>query len=244
MKVLTHSDFELAVCQATVYTPDFDLSASLFMRGLYKDWAEIFDGEPNILPPLPGLPRDVPRISLKSESSEWACELASARINLFWRKTAPETKVPALTSFFRKAAELLLAYKSFAGARIGRLSAVVNRVAMHERPSLFLARHFCKSRWDAAPLNRPETFELHAHKVFQLTEEFSVNSWARNKTGTMTLGDSTTPVVVFEQDLNTLNSEMKTRSFSDGDISRFYEVIAKELDVVLSLYYPMEGAVN
>ena len=48
MEELTASDFELASCQATVFTPDGDLSVSKVMKELYPSLASLFDGEPTI----------------------------------------------------------------------------------------------------------------------------------------------------------------------------------------------------
>ena len=145
-----------------------------------------------------------------------------------------------MADFLRKASEFLLGYKEFTCTRVGRLAALASRSAVHENPGLFLARHFCKGRWDAAPLNRPQGFELNAHKVFLMGDKFEVNSWARSKTGTLSSEGTETPVVVFEQDINTLAPDAETRSFENAEIATFFAGAERELDHILSLYYPSE----
>lgn len=241
MNSITRANFELARCQATAYTPDYELSARGFLRELYADWADLFDDEPQTIPPLPALPREVPRVTLQSRSREWKCEIASGRINLHWQQREETTDRIGLETFFSRATTLLLRYRGFINDRIGRLSAVVTRFAEQERPGLFLARHFCQERWDTAPLNRPESFELSAHKVFHMGNSFKVNSWARNKTGRITVKGVSKPLVVFEQDINSLDSESKTREFTVDEIKNFYELATTELDFILGLYYPEAG---
>jgi hypothetical protein len=109
---------------------------------------------------------------------------------------------------------------------------------VYEKPGLFLARHFCKDRWDKAPLNRPENFELHAHKKFTLASGFEVNSWARSKTGKLSGDGDEKLIVLFEQDLNTLAEEASTRNFCEAEIKKFFGAVATELDSILGLYYP------
>ena len=103
---------------------------------------------------------------------------------------------------------------------------------------MFLARHFCKDRWDKAPLNRPENFELHAHKKFALGTDFEVNSWARSKTGKLAGDGDDKLIILFEQDINTLAEGTAERDFSKAEIKKFFGAVASELDSILELYYP------
>lgn len=239
MKPLSHTDFEIVSCQATIFTPDEEFSSAKIMRDFYPRWAELFDADPTVFPPFPGgVPGEVPRIILQSQGGMWRCEIASARVNLFWRRTTQETSPVALGAFFAQASAVLHSYQHCLGPRIGRLAAVLTRFAQHDSPALLLAHHFCRDRWREAPLNRPESFELHAHKRFLLGGTFQVNSWARSKTGHLMLGDKHVSVVVFEQDINTLAEEAPTKSFSVDEIGHFWRVVTSEFDVILKLYYP------
>ena len=214
MEELTASSFELASCQATVFTPDGDLAVSKVMRDLYPSLATRFDGEPTILPPVPeGAPLEIPRIILESTSHEWRCEFSPARVNVYWRRTKSTDACVALGNFLGKAVDILLQYAAQLSPRIARLAALATRFSVHEKPGLFLARHFCKDRWDKAPLNRPENFELHAHKRFTLASDFTVNSWARSKTGRLSGDGDEKLIVLFEQDLNTLAEAASEKEF-------------------------------
>ncbi len=240
MEELTSSSFELASCQATIFTPDGDLAVSKVMKQLYPSLATLFDGEPTILPPVPeGAPLEIPRIILESTSHEWRCEFSPARVNVYWRRTKSTGECGALGDFFGNAVEILLQYAAQLSPRIARLAALATRFSPHEKPGLFLARHFCKDRWDKAPLNRPENFELHAHKRFTLTSGFTVNSWARSKTGKLSGDGDDKLIVLFEQDLNTLlPEEASKKEFGEAEIKKFFLAAAPELDSILGLYFP------
>ncbi len=239
MRTLTADDFKLASCQATVFTPAGDLAVSKVMKDLYPSLATVFDGEPTILPPVPeGMPPEIPRIIIESTSHEWRCEFSPVRVNIHWRRTKSTEVCPALGDFFDKAVETLLQYATQLNPRIARLSALARRFSVHEQPGLFLARHFCKKQWDEAPLDRPENFELHAHKRFAFAGDFTVNSWARSKTGKLSGDGDEKLIILFEQDLNTLAEEACERSFREEEVKKFFGAAATELDSILGLYYP------
>ncbi len=239
MEELTASSFELASCQATIFTPDGDLAVSKVMKDLYPSLATLFDGEPTILPPIrEGAPLEIPRIIIESTSHEWRCEFSPGRVNVYWRRAKATGACIALGDFFGKAVEILLKYAAQLSPRIARLAALATRFSVHDKPGLFLARHFCKDRWDKAPLNRPESFELHAHKKFPLTSDFTVNSWARSKTGKLSGDGDDKRIVLFEQDLNTLAEDGPEKDFCAAEVKKFFGAAPSELDRILELYYP------
>jgi hypothetical protein len=242
VNTLTLEDFHLASCQATLFTPDEEVSSVKLLKGLLPRWVERFDADPVSVPAVEGIPREVPRVTFRSTSGAWQCNIASARIDLFWRKPRTETPEPTLAQFFTEAVSLLNEYKEFLGARVGRMAAVLNRYALHPSPALFLARHFCQERWLAAPLNRPENLEFHAHKRFSLAGRVHVNSWVRSKSGRLSSGEENKPIILVEQDLNTPAEEAETRAFSKEDIDGFFSPVVTEFDVILRLYYPGEDS--
>lgn len=240
MQELTADSFQLASFQATIFTPDGDFAASKVMKDLYPSLATVFDGEPIILPPLPeGAPPEIPRIIIESTSHEWRCEFSPVRVNVYWRRTMTTEASVALGDAHLSAVETLLQYAVQLKPRIARLAALATRFSVHENPGLLLARHFCKERWDTAPLNRPENFELHAHKRFTLASAFDVNSWARSKTGKLSGDGDEKRVILFEQDLNTLADEATTRDYSEAEVKKFFAAASTELDSILGLYYPV-----
>ena len=231
--------FRLASCQATLFTPDEEISTTKLLDGVVHRWQDRFDADPVIVPATEGFSREDPRMILGSTSGE----IASMRINLFWRRTNTTTAEPPLFEFYAEATRVLNEYAEFSNARVGRMAAGLNRFVGHATPGLFLARHFCQDRWSAAPLNRPENFELHAHKRYRLAGEFEVNSWVRNKTGTVS-GEPPHPIVLVEQDLNTLAEDSDGRRFSAGEIARFFGECSHVFDSILWLYYPEGGGVE
>lgn len=240
--MLAAKDFALASCQATLFTPDEEVSPAKLMRNLLPRWIERFDSNPTILPFPAGMPvpRDIARVILESASSEWRCEIASARINLFWRKNRKESQAPTPAEFYDVAAGLLNEYCNFLQARVGRLAAVMKRYAPQDSPGLLLAKHFCQERWLSVALSDVESFELHSHKRFSLRERFRVNLWIRSKSGTISYENESFSIVLIEQDLNTLSEEEASHAFTTDDISAFFGAASPELDQLLSLYYPQE----
>lgn len=236
---LTAGDFVVGTCQATMFTPDAEVSTARVMARLLPQWLDRFDAEPAVLPLPEGIPREIPRITLNSRSKRWRCEIASGRISLVWQRSSPAEGDIGPAQVFRETTPLLLEYFDFLGERVGRLAAVLSRFAPCDTPGRQLAVHFCQERWLQAPLNRPENFELHAHKVFQMAGRYKVNSWVRNKTGNVTEGkQSARAVVLVEQDVNTLAEEAATRAVTRGEISDFFEVVGPAFDEALQLYYP------
>jgi hypothetical protein len=124
-------------------------------------------------------------------------------------------------------------------ASVGRLAAVVRRIAMDRMPAATLSRHFCRDRWLASPLNRPSDFELHASKRFDLPNSFRVNSWFRCKTAEVVMERA--PAILVEQDFNTLAEELESRDYGPEQITHFFSpTLMAEFDKVLGLYFPKE----
>ena len=237
---ITAQMFQLVMCQATVFTPDEEVSAPKLLKSLLPKWMERFDADPVILPHEEGMPREIPRLILRSRMDAWRCEIASARINLFWQRPKVDVSTPTVGNFYEGAVKLLNEYCGLLECRVGRLAAVLRRIAPNQLPGLFLAKHFCKESWLEKPFNRPENFELHAHKRFLLAGKYDVNSWVRNKTGTLSSEKEKQPIVLVEQDLNTLPEHAHERSFSETEINDFFSAAVPEFDIILKTYYPEE----
>jgi hypothetical protein len=234
------SDFVLASCQATLFTPVAEVSATRLLTKLLPDWVDRFDADPMALPLPESVPKEVPRLVLHSRSEEWKCEIASGRMNLIWQKTTRAAEPIDLAERYRMLIPLLEQYCAALESRVGRLAAVVSRYLEHRSPGRYLASHFCKEHWLQAPLNRPDDFELHAHEVFLLGGQFHVNSWVRHKTGLLNLPgeEAQAPIVLAEQDFNTLAEEQATRHFAIDEIGGFFQAAALGFDDALRLYYP------
>jgi hypothetical protein len=239
MSNLTSSDFFAVSGQTTAFTPELTLSAMRVLGLLLPVWGQRFDGEPTVLPLPPEMPREVPRVILQSQDEAWRCEIAPGRVSVVWRRRKTDSESLPTDSVFGVSQDLIQQYRDATKCRVSRLAAVVSRIAPISDPGMVLSRHFCREEWWTAPFNRPENFEIHAHKKFTLDGWIQVNSWVRNKTGSMAAdGTPERKVVVVEQDINTLVEDEQTRDFTIAEIQRFYKSVAPELDSILKLYYP------
>jgi hypothetical protein len=236
--LLTHVDFKASVYQAVIFTPDEEFSTAKVMKDFYPIVGDQFDAEPVVTPPLAGFPAQVPRITLNNKENSYRLEIAAARANFYWREAKEGQPFLEQDEFYKEATRLLCGYQEIVGCRIGRLAALLTRYAQHETPGLFLAQHCCKEDWGRAPLDRPESFELHARKTYTVDGVFRVNSWVRNKTGRLTREETVTPIVLVEQDINTLAEEAEDRSFTPQEIERFFGAVVGEFESILRLYYP------
>ncbi|HKW09664.1 MAG TPA: hypothetical protein VJO33_04745 [Gemmatimonadaceae bacterium] len=236
---ITVANFQLATALLTLFTPDEEISAAKIVTGLLPKWEKFFDGEPVVLPQAAGWPREVPRLVLRNKEGTWRCEVSSARMNIVWDSSNTEQTQTA-ADVVKTATPYFNEYCDFVRCRTGRLAAVINRYCVVPSPGLFLARHFCQPRWLKAPLNRPESFELHAHKRYAFPTGDDVNSWVRNKTALLTVDSK--PIVLVEQDLNTLAENVATKAFSSAEVERFFLTAVSEFDNILALYYPPSDA--
>lgn len=239
---LGHKAFQLAMCQASLFTPEEGFSTASLLAQLYAKWAPRFDAEPVLLPSAEGIPPEIPRLIMQDRTEAWRCEAGPLQLNIYWRRTLATTTTIALTDFIDWAVPALMAYSSVRAAPVTRLGFVIGRFAEVDEPGIALSRHFCKEQWYAAPLNRPEHFELHAHKRFLLDNWLDVNSWARSRTAMARLGDRSVPAVLFEQDINTPPQVDDRKEWVPTDLStnieRFFKCVGHECDTILRLYYP------
>lgn len=236
-------EFQLLSVQATLFTRDVSVSSALMLTKLFPIWGGRFDGEPTVLTLPKGVPGELPGLTLRSASGEWSAQIAAARVNVIWNKAAGAVAPAAeLGQILKTSSDLLLEYYNVAGTQVTRLAVVINRFALCDEPARFLANHFGKERWSVAPFNRPENFELHAHKTYRIGDgEFEVNSWVRNKSGKLTSpSKAEQPIVVVEQDVNTLAIESDDFSFSIDQVKKFFALSDKALDETLGIYYPVE----
>lgn len=238
MDTLSANSFRLSSCQATLFTPDEEVSAAKLVTGLLPKWLDHFDADPSVLPLQEVVPRELPKLILLSKSGLWKCEIASARINLFWFRSKASDTEPRTQDFFTSSLRFLNEYVAFQRARVGRMAAVLKRYAEHPSPGSYLVAHFCQGRWLSGPMKVSESFELHVRTNYNLADKFRVNSWIRNKTGQVFPPDEKRPIILVEQDLNTLAEEAATMDFTTEDVEMFYTAAAVDSDRILRSYYP------
>lgn len=230
------ANFRLSSIQLTIFTHGLSFNPSKILGSVLTKWGHLFDAAPVSMPLPSEAPSEIPRIILQSSDGHYKLELAPSRANMFWLRQAETDEIKA-DDFLDLATNLLCEYTATVNAKVGRIATVLNRYVKHENPGVFLAQHFCKDNWQTAPFNRPESFEIHAHKRYVLSNQFNINSWVRCKTGLIKLPDQQ-KIILVEQDINTLPEETETKEFSNEQIKEFCEMVLEEFDSILSLYFP------
>jgi hypothetical protein len=225
--MLKFDQFRIVNLQIGIFTPGLQLRPNRVIAAL----AESFDGNSTVLPFGEDVPQEVPRLILSTADDRYKFQASNSRADLLTSGNAVD--VAHARTF---AASAIAAYLDATRAVVGRLAGGLKRAAETDSPGLELARHFCRDEWLHGPLNRPEDFELHAHKRFQLGSRWSVNSWMRCKTAK--LAASNAPIVLVEQDLNTLAEEIETQDFRLNDIQQFIADCSPEFEHILQLYFP------
>lgn len=233
--MLNCDSFEPTEFQAVVYTPGLSLATAKVLSALSSDPESggVFNGDPIVLPNFSGAAVDVPRLVLQSSSGEYRLQVGPARADIFWQRKTEQLRLPEFLD--RVAAAVLTRYLEITGATVDRLAVVSKKVANEDQPARSLAVHFCRDEWIRGPLNRPEQFELHAHKVFRLSGLFDVNSWFRCKTASLAPTSGGRGVKVI-QDFNTLADA--DNEFTINQIMEFFRVVPAGFDEVLKLYFP------
>ncbi len=232
---LSSTDFSLQSIQASAFVSGGDLSPSSILRQVLQEWGDVYDGEPLSLPLPPDVPGEIPAVVLSSKDKTLSLQVARERLNLFWHQQAGAQA--DLAEIYAGFAERMAWIFKKNGASPGRLAALVTRLAAIPQPGRLLAEKFCRDEWLRGPLNRPEGFELHAHKVFSLLPNLRVNSWIRIKTAGQPYQN-----VLVEQDMNTLAEEREQRRFDKSEMASMFERAADELNKIVDLYFPIRNS--
>jgi hypothetical protein len=225
------TEFRVGALQTVIFTEPAGFSTGRVLQRFLPEVASTFDAEPGI--PGEALPPEIPRVLLASKSGAWQGQIGPLRCDLIWRGSGSRNSAQ-VAGVLSEASGWLFKYLDVTGARGLRAAVVLTRFAECELPGLMLARHFCQERWYQQPLNRPQSFELHAHKSYRLGET-EVNSWFRAKSGQFEVDGQKAPIVIEEQDINTLPRESP---LGQTEASAFFLACPQELDHILSLYFP------
>lgn len=232
--MVSAQDFQVQSLTASGFVAADGFNPSAALRHVLRNWSEVYDGQTTSIPLPPGAPLDFPSVSVSSRDGAWHVEMSRTRVNLVWRRRDGQTRNLGRT--FSELAGRLVTIVEGEEASLGRLAALVTRITSVDSPGRVLARQFCRDRWLRGSLNRPEGFELHAHKTFSLLPDLTVNSWVRTKTAKG--GSPEYRYVTVEQDINTLAEELETRRFNRRETRRMFAAASRELDAILDMYFP------
>ncbi len=234
--MLDHRSFKVATLRAVAFISDSTLEAKTILRKLSDTWMERFDGEYLMIPPFEDAPLELPILLLRSRQKDDQCTFSSSSVDLRHSPRDPDSIEPEglLKQFYVDASDLLMELPDVLDYKLTRVGAVVTRYARLEQPGLTLAQHFCKAEMLDSPLNRPESFELHAHKLYSARGR-DINSWVRVKTGRVNAQEQ---AVLVEQDINT--PPVSPQNFTATDAQAFFELVPSEMEEILGKYFKTE----
>jgi hypothetical protein len=235
--MVSAADFAIQTIQVVAFASGEMLRPSLVLLQGLQHYSAIYDAEPVSLPLPEVAPEEIPSVILFSRDGSLRMDVARRVVRLSWNRVNVATQ-PVLEQVCSEFADRAATLFETTERTVGRLGVVVTRRALLDNPGQALAQRFCRDRWLQGPLNRPEGFELHAHKVFELSQGLPVNSWVRIKAHRE--ADQVYRYVIVEQDINTLDEDMDHRRFDSSQLRAIATNAAREQDVVLDLYFPPE----
>jgi len=236
--MLTFGDYSgIASVQATIFTPGLSFHSPSIFKKLFQIEPDLFDGDPTVLPIPEDAPKEIPRITLQNNNKSLKLEVSPSRVNFFRTKISPDDDIN-IENFAELSSQFLNSYLGSVDAKCGRLAAVVRRFSLVENPGRVIAVHFCRKEFLEAPFDKPENFEIHAHKAYLLKGFDRVNSWVRIRSGIAQFaGQVPKSAIIVEQDINTLSKGIEEKSYNEEEITKFYKIVAEEFDIILKLYF-------
>lgn len=242
-ETIKRGDFRVFSCQLSLFYNILTTQVSRILREVLDNFGDAFDGDPLSMPIPQDAPPDIPRVVLTNKTPRTKLEICLSRINFYQFKIDDSDNID-IGEFYKTYSDLCFKLAELLNAPPNRLGAFLVRRAEPDNPGILLARHFCQDKWKEKPLNRPEFFELHAHKKFNIynndneSSSLIVNSWVRNKADVRKTGDMQIPVIVVEQDLNTLDEQRQ--NFGKEAVEKYYSVVPEKMREIFKLYYPEE----
>jgi hypothetical protein len=236
----TWKDFDLDAVQVALFTPESTgFSSGRVVAAILPAFRERYDGEMQALPFPADVPGEVPRVVLQSGDERWRLQIGPARVDSLWA-AKPSDPPSALVSVVTESVSVLDQYVRETGVRVGRVALIIRHFCAAVNPAQALITRFCNAACQQEPFNRSQTFEIHNHKVYTPDSgiAYPINSWVRCKSATK--APDNRPVIVVEQDLNSLAEELASRRFTVDDIRVFFETVSREADEILGKYFPKQ----
>jgi hypothetical protein len=238
--MVSSNDFTLNSLQAAIFTQDQSVfAAGRAVATILAKFSERYDGPMQVLPLPTNTPPDIPHVHLQSSDAQWHLNMAPARIDSIWNNL-PMQASPSVASVAQQCAEVQEYYLSeYHHAQVARLALVISRTCPVENPAQILIQQFCNEWSQGQPFKHSGSFEIHNHKVYTPPTEgidYQINSWVRCKTAALVADNR--PVILVEQDLNTLENTI--RRFNADQIRAFFRMAAQEADEIIRLYFPGE----
>jgi hypothetical protein len=232
-------EFTLELVQAAILLRGQEFSAARAVATILPRYSERFDGDMQVLPLPADAPPEIPRVVLQSGDGRWRLSMGPTRIDSVWNNK-PGTARADLGEMTQECSEVLQRYIGEKHLPVDRLALVIQRVCPVENPAQVLVHRFCNEASENGPFRRSETFEIHNHKAYTPSHEgrqWHVNSWVRCKTAKLTSDNR--PVILVEQDLNTVGNESEPPRFDGAAVQNFFSMAVAEANKVLRQdYFP------
>jgi hypothetical protein len=242
--MLQWSDFKTQSIQFVAFFPqDYVCDTNRVVRDVLRDWADLFDGEMQVLPPGVELPPEFPRVTLKSEDGRWELRISQMQLVCGWSLKQSPDGDPQRSSIeqpFDVGCGIASNYFDRTKQKATRLACIIRRFASDPDPAAFLIRRFCNAQSQKEPFNRSTSFEVHNLKRYEPRfsgVDFDINSWVRCQS---VVNDSSGIAVL--QDMNTAkpNDEMAEK-FDHSTFSSFFAMVHDESENILKKYFPPSG---
>ncbi len=227
-------DFRILSLQCSIFAPELLFNPNKILGNLMSKFSGTFDGNTTVLPLPSNAPKEIPRLILTSSDEKIRLEISEERVNFFRYRDENDTLIDK-NAFFELCSVVYKEYMEFTFAKVARLALISRKFFGNENPGLTLVQNFCKESLLEEPFNRPENFEIHSHKKYKF-DEFNVNSWVRCKSAA--LQADKTPIILVEQDINTIANEIENNEFSIEEIIKFINLATSEQDITLCKYFP------
>jgi hypothetical protein len=235
--MLKFDNFEkLASIQASVFILDENYNSAKYLKKIYQNFSDTFDGEPTVFPLPEGAPPEIPRIIVTTKDNGKKLEISPIKITYFQNITSEDDIVDF--ECFMTATNFIKEIVNSNGVKCNRLAGVVSRYVRNEEAGRMIASHFCKESFMEGPFNRPNEFHIYSHKSYNFLDQYDVNSWVRVRNGLVTMNNKKDKSIIVEQDINTLVETSHETDFSGDEIDFFFSNIGSEFDKILYLYFP------
>jgi hypothetical protein len=224
------NDFQFNSIQGTIFTSATRFVPAKVLTKFFPMVSDQFDASPTVLPLPEEAPPEIPRMILQSSTKQWQAEIAATRVNFRWAQMTPSDTI-TIEAFRESLLRFIHLLLEMEHARVSRMGLILGRYLIVDNPASVLARYFCRENWLQSALQDPENFELHAHRKTTVGSTFDVNSWIRFKSAQVTLPNiPPRPIVLVEQDVNTLAEEAALREYGIEAISTFFVEAGTEVE--------------
>lgn len=234
------SDFEFSTVQTVVWTtnnPAF--SQAKFLAAILGRFSEKYNGAVQTIPLPDSASQDIPRVILESADQVWKLQASAYRCDSFLNLSDSIRK--EITDPILETSKVLISYLEQFEVQATRLAVIIVRTCESSNPANELIEHFCNERSKNSVFRNMEDFQIHGYKSYLFSRvNLNVNSWVRCLTGFSDSANGKQPIIIIEQDMNTVENTFST-TFAPNVVHSYFSEALKELSLVFEQYFPRIG---